>query len=217
MQRKSLFSKWLDEVLKKKDMKPNELVRKINESAKTEDERVTFGAVYGWLKRDQEPKLRTALRVCEVLGVSPPFIPPFFREICLPYVGALPAGNPQEVYNVQEMIDIKGFFPDDAYVVRARGDSMVGAGILEGDFLVIVPCQELVPGAVHAIRVEGESTLKYARREGNKIRLIPANPEHKAIDYDPKVCEVMGRVVTVLRSLSGVKQSWFRVASKTGG
>ena len=88
---------------------------------------------------------------------------------------------------------------DDDYVLRVRGDSMIGAGILEGDFVVVRPAQTASNGEIVVALIEDEATVKRYFKERNGVRLQAENP-----DYEPirsKDAKVLGKVVGVFRSV----------------
>jgi repressor LexA len=98
-----------------------------------------------------------------------------------------------------------GFAGDaEHFALTVRGDSMVGAGILEGD-VVIVRAQEaaedrdvvavLVPGPA-----EDEATVKRIRRQRGKVMLVPEHPSMEPFAMDPEG-RILGKVVAVLRKL----------------
>jgi repressor LexA len=77
---------------------------------------------------------------------------------------------------------------------------MVEAGILDGDYALIRKTQTARDGEIVVALVRGEeATLKYLRREGQKIRLDPANSSYDPQYYDPHEVEVQGRLAGLLR------------------
>jgi repressor LexA len=89
----------------------------------------------------------------------------------------------------------------DVFALRVQGESMIEAGILDGD-LVLVRRQPMVePGEIAAVMVEGEATVKYFRPEGRLLRLEPANARMRPIFLDPSSgrVSILGKVVGVVR------------------
>jgi repressor LexA len=127
--------------------------------------------------------------------------PPGIRV--LPLLGRIAAGAPtlaeqhvEEEIAVPEMLTASG----DNFLLRVRGESMIDAGILDGDFVVIRRQPECADGEIVAALVDGEeATVKRLRHEGGRVRLDPANQALRPL-Y-PEQVEVLGKVVGVFRRL----------------
>jgi repressor LexA len=97
-------------------------------------------------------------------------------------------------------------FADDAehFALRVRGDSMVGAGILDGDVVVVRAQDDADDGAIVAALLPGpaepEATVKRLRRKDGRIFLVPENPAMEPFEMEPEG-RILGRVVAVLRRL----------------
>jgi repressor LexA len=107
----------------------------------------------------------------------------------LPVVGRVAAGNPiLAEENIEDHVDIpSGFFhPRADYLLRVRGDSMVDAGILDGDLLAVHKTPEAQNGQIVVARVEDEVTVKRFQRGRNrsKVSLLPENPNYAPIEVD---------------------------------
>ena len=90
----------------------------------------------------------------------------------------------------------------ELFMLRVRGDSMVEAGILDGDFVVARVQPTAANGEIIVAGIPGnEATIKYFKSTRNKITLSPANERLQPIEYDPADISVYGKVVTVLRRL----------------
>ena len=88
------------------------------------------------------------------------------------------------------------------FVLRVRGDSMVDAGILAGDYVVVRQQPDAVNGEIVVAGIPGEeATVKTFTRQGNRIVLVPANERLAPMEYDADDVTVFGRVVTVMRRL----------------
>lgn len=105
----------------------------------------------------------------------------------LPVVGKVAAGSPilaeqhiQDYYR----IDPRLFRPPADYLLRVKGMSMMGAGILDGDLLAVHRTPEAKSGEIVVVRVEEEVTVKRFRRRGNMVRLMPENPDFPPIILD---------------------------------
>jgi repressor LexA len=127
--------------------------------------------------------------------------PPGIRM--LPLLGRIAAGAPtlaeqhvEDEIAVPEMLTASG----DNFLLRVRGESMIDAGILDGDFVVIRRQSECADGEIVAALVDGEeATVKRLRHDGGRVRLDPANQALRPL-Y-PEQVEVLGKVVGVFRRL----------------
>ena len=90
--------------------------------------------------------------------------------------------------------------PPATFFVRVAGDSMIDAGILDGDTVIINRADTAENGSIVVALVdENEVTLKRIRRRGNSIALEPANPRHETRIFGPDRVRVQGRLVGLLR------------------
>jgi len=123
----------------------------------------------------------------------------------VPLIGDVAAGmNVLAQENVEEIMPLPADLTGDGelFMLRVRGDSMVDAGILDGDFVVARVQPTASNGEIIVAGIPGnEATIKYYKSSRNKITLSPANERLQPIDYDPAEISVYGRVVTVLRRL----------------
>ena len=124
----------------------------------------------------------------------------------LPLVGSVPAGKPIDaVENIEGEVAIDtAFLPrGEGFGLRVRGDSMSGAGILEGDIVLVRKQQDAQPGDIVVAIIDGEATVKRFFPEGRRIRLQPENPAYEPIVVDGKEADVRiaGKVVGLLRKL----------------
>lgn len=123
----------------------------------------------------------------------------------VPLVGDVAAGTgvlAQE--QVEEFVPLPADFTGDGelFMLRVRGDSMIGVGILDGDFVVARVQETATNGDIVVAGIPGEEgTVKGFSRKGNKVVLLPANPSLEPMVFDPTDVTVYGRVVTVLRKL----------------
>ncbi len=107
----------------------------------------------------------------------------------LPLVGRVAAGNPiLAEENIEDRIDLPaGFFqPRADFLLRVRGDSMVDAGILDGDLLAVHKTQQATNGQIVVARIEDEVTVKRFQRtrRRNTIMLLPENEAYQPIEVD---------------------------------
>jgi len=88
------------------------------------------------------------------------------------------------------------------FALRVRGDSMVDAGILDGDLVVVRHQPDAEPGDIVVAGVPGgEATVKTLRRRRDRVVLVPANATMQPVEYAPEDVTVHGKVVSVLRHL----------------
>lgn len=90
------------------------------------------------------------------------------------------------------------------FALEVSGDSMIDAMVNDGDVVIMKPAQEAHNGEMVAVWLEGkdETTLKYFYKEGDRVRLQPANPTMKPIYVDdPRNVRIQGKVVMVVRQL----------------
>ena len=122
----------------------------------------------------------------------------------LPVVGAVAAGSPVLAEeNIEEYVQVPQAAGGDEgeYVLKVRGDSMVDAGILEGDYVVVQRRDEARDGEIVVALVgDDEATVKRYFRESDHIRLQPENSSMEPIRADD--VQILGRVVGLFRSVS---------------
>ena len=130
-------------------------------------------------------------------------------RLLLPLVGRVAAGQPiLAEAHIERQVALDGglFRPRPDYLLRVRGTSMRDAAILDGDLVVVRRAGEARNGQVVVARLGDEATVKRYERQGERVRLLPANPEFAPIEVDlrrqPLVLE--GLVVGVLRQMGGV-------------
>ena len=124
----------------------------------------------------------------------------------VPYFGKIAAGEPAlipEHRNGFITMDRRFVPSEDCFYLRIMGDSMVGCGLLDGDFVMIQPNVQLRDGEIVAARIGAEATVKTLERHDARISLRPANPDEPIREYDPRTDDIalLGRVCAVLRPL----------------
>jgi repressor LexA len=120
----------------------------------------------------------------------------------VPLLGRVAAGKPIEAVETRETIALPEEMVrrENSFVLRVRGDSMVGDGILDGDFIVVEEHPTPDNGETVVALVDGEATVKrFFREKGGRIRLQPANEQMPPLIVREKDFESRGRVVAVLR------------------
>ncbi|HLW17078.1 MAG TPA: transcriptional repressor LexA [Actinomycetota bacterium] len=121
----------------------------------------------------------------------------------VPLIGQIAAGSPiLATEQIEETLPL----PQDLvgtgtlFALRVKGDSMINAGIFDGDTVVIRQQKTADDGTIIAALVDGEeATVKRLSRKGGRVRLLAENPAYEPIEPDD--VQVLGKVVAVLRSL----------------
>src|SRR6185503_12123866 len=106
----------------------------------------------------------------------------------IPYYGKIHAGEPTLMpENRKGFITVdRRFLPgDDVYFLKVKGDSMVGRGILEGDFVMVSPRAIPKDGDIIAARLGDDATIKTLRHQGSAVVLEPADDGERSIEVGP--------------------------------
>jgi repressor LexA len=123
----------------------------------------------------------------------------------VPLVGDVAAGTGVlAVENVEELLPMPEDFTGTGslFMLRVRGESMVGAGILPGDYVVVRQQPTAENGEIVVAGIPGEeATVKTFSRRGGQVVLTPANPDMEPMELRPDEVTLYGKVVTVLRRL----------------
>ena len=123
----------------------------------------------------------------------------------IPLIGEVAAGTDVLAHeNVEELLPLPVDFTGEGqlFMLKVRGESMIGAGILDGDFVVVRQQPEVDKGDIVVAGIPGdEATVKTFGRKGSKVVLTPSNPAMSPMVFDPGEVHVYGKVVTVLRRL----------------
>jgi repressor LexA len=123
----------------------------------------------------------------------------------IPLIGDVAAGtNVLAQQNVEDLIPLPTDFTGEGelFMLRVRGDSMIEAGILDGDFVVARQQQVAENGDIVVAGIPGdEATIKTFKKSGKTITLIPANESMKPMVFDADEVQVFGKLVTVMRKL----------------
>lgn len=126
----------------------------------------------------------------------------------LPIVGRVAAGSPILAEENREgalAIAPAAFRPRADYLLRVVGDSMEGAGILDGDLVAVRRTPEVRDGAVAVVRIGDEVTVKRFRRSGACVELLPESRTHgrRVVDLTKESLTIEGEVVGVVRLGAG--------------
>ena len=124
-------------------------------------------------------------------------LPDAQRADRIPVVGVVTAGVP-----ILATENIEGYIPWDGesgcFVLRVRGDSMIGAGILDGDKVVVRPQQTATNGEIVVALLEDSATVKRFQKTGKQVWLLPENPAYQPIDGNE--AQILGKVKAVIRT-----------------
>ena len=125
----------------------------------------------------------------------------------IPLVGRIAAGQPLLAEEcIEDRLDVGQVFGDsrDLFALRVRGDSMVDAGILEGDVVIVRQRDQAKPGAIVVALIGDEATVKYYRPRRDRIELVPANEKYDPIQVtEGQDFRILGVVTGVLRTVAG--------------
>lgn len=123
----------------------------------------------------------------------------------VPLVGNVAAGTDVLAeQNMEELLPLPEDFTGDGqlFMLKVRGDSMIEAGILDGDFVVVRQDEVANNGEIIVAGIPGdEATVKTYRRKGDRVHLIPSNPTMETMVLPAADVTIYGKVVTVLRKL----------------
>lgn len=126
---------------------------------------------------------------------------PLVSSITLPIVGTIAAGQPilaEELWSDKIVISEDLFSGNNLFVLKVQGDSMIEAGIYNGDFVVISKQSVASNGEIVACLIDNEATVKRFYKENGFFRLQPENSSMTPI-YTDRV-EVLGKVVGLIRN-----------------
>ena len=125
------------------------------------------------------------------------------ETVQLPLYGKIAAGTPIEALrDNSNAIDIPASMlgRGEHYALAVEGDSMIEAGLHDGDTVLIERCETAENGAIVVALIDGsEVTLKRLRRKGDSIALEPANQAHKTRIFGPDRVKIQGRLVGLMR------------------
>jgi repressor LexA len=125
------------------------------------------------------------------------------RTVSVPVMGRIAAGTPisaiqNHTHDIACPPDLLG--NGEHFALEVRGDSMIEAGIHDGDTVIIRRCEQAENGDIVVALVEGEeATLKRLRKKGSTVALEAANPEFKTRIFGPDQVDIQGRLVGLIR------------------
>jgi SOS regulatory protein LexA len=122
------------------------------------------------------------------------------KSFAIPLAGSVQAGFPSpeeealsDVISMDEYLITK---PDASFLLKVTGDSMTGAGIMEGDLVIIEKGRDPNHGDIVIAEVDGEWTMKYFHKQGKQVALVAANPKYP--DIKPRSELRLGGIVTAV-------------------
>lgn len=156
------------------------------------------------LKLPERPEAkRAAPRGAPAIRPAEPKPPVAANDVIeVPLHGRIAAGVPIEALEGAQMLPVPAALlgSGDHYALEVSGDSMVEAGILDGDYALIRKAETARDGEIVVALIDGsDATLKYFRREGAMIRLDPANRSYDPQRYRPEQVRVQGKLAGLLR------------------
>ncbi|MBQ8808467.1 MAG: helix-turn-helix domain-containing protein [Clostridia bacterium] len=155
----------------------------------------------------KNPKNSTILELSKIFNCSPAYLMGWEEEAldasiplngdALPLLGKIAAGQPLLATGECEYFSpIKDTRAD--FCLRVRGDSMIGAGINDGDIVFIRKQESVDDGEIAAVLIEDEATLKRVYVTDDAVTLISENPKYKPMVYTKKQCKnirILGKAV----------------------
>ena len=137
------------------------------------------------------------------LTAAPPSPPAAATDVIeIPLHGRIAAGMPIEALEDSQVLPVPAALlgAGEHYALEVSGDSMIEAGIFDGDFALVKRTDTARDGEIVVALVrQEEATLKYLHRENGRIRLDPANASHDPQIYDSSEVEVQGKLAGLLR------------------
>jgi len=124
--------------------------------------------------------------------------------LTLPVIGRIKAGSPILAFEEIEahiLIDKSLFSADNAFSLRVKGESMTGAGIFDGDYVIVKPQSTIENGEIGVVLIAEEATVKRVLLEDRKIILKPENAFMQPMIYKPDEISIIGKVIGVIRKL----------------
>ncbi len=124
----------------------------------------------------------------------------------MPIVGTITAGNPiLAIENIEDVFPLPIDYvknTKDLFMLKVSGESMIEAGILDGDLAIIEKTDSANNGDIVVALIDNEATLKRFFKESSYIRLQPENKSMKPIILEN--CKVLGRLVGIYRSINNI-------------
>ncbi len=117
----------------------------------------------------------------------------------IPLVGTVTAGVPiLATQQIEDYIAVSGVTGNNLFALHIKGDSMVNAGIYDGDIVVVEQCPVADNGEIVVALIDEEATVKRFYKEKGHFRLQPENEKYEPIIVEE--CTILGRVKTLIRN-----------------
>ncbi|MEL7444990.1 MAG: transcriptional repressor LexA [Pseudomonadota bacterium] len=148
------------------------------------------------------PRVAAANDIVSQARSAPPAHAPANDVIEIPLHGRIAAGAPIEALEGQNSLPVPAALlgPGDHYALEVSGDSMIEAGIFDGDFALVKRTDSARDGEIVVALVHNEeATLKYLHRDAGMVRLDPANGAYDPQVYQPGEVQVQGKLAGLLR------------------
>lgn len=125
------------------------------------------------------------------------------KETKIPVLGRVYAGEPnlREECIEDEIVIDKRLFGENCFSLRIKGMSMVGAGMLPGDYVIVKKEENLKNGDIGVVVIDDEVTIKRIFFKEDSVILRPENPEMESITLRKEDVNILGKVVGVIRRL----------------
>jgi repressor LexA len=155
----------------------------------------------GYIKRDPEkPRAIEIMRNIYSQDEDLP-LPSENNVVLVPVLGTIAAGTPiLAEENIEEYFPVSSDFvkgTSKVFMLKVKGDSMVNAGILDKDYIVIRKQETAMNGEIVAVLLEDEATVKRFFKKANSIKLMPENDFMEPIEV--KDAKILGKVIGVVR------------------
>lgn len=154
----------------------------------------------GYIRKD--PTKPRAIEISYAPGMGPASSRSGTKMV--PLLGRIAAGPPlQSVEDIEDVLPLPASVIGEGefFMLRVAGDSMTGAGINDGDLVVVRKQDDASPGSIVAAMLEDEATVKTLVRDGARTVLRAENPAYEPIPVTAENSRILGKVVALLRSL----------------
>lgn len=154
----------------------------------------------GYIRKDAtKPR---AIEISYAPGMGPADARSGVRHI--PLVGRIAAGSPTlALESIEDVMPLPAAIVGDGefFMLRVKGESMIEAGIHDGDYVVVRKQSDATPGSIVAALLEDEATIKTLVRDSGKTLLRAENPAFDPIEVNSENSRILGKVVALLRSI----------------
>ena len=179
-------------------------IREIGQALGIKSPRGVVGHLEALQKKGYLSRERGA-RTIKVKGTTPS-LPHYKEETSIPLLGAIAAGQPILAHEQTEehlLVDKRFVSGKNIFALRVKGESMIGAGILSGDYVLVRQQPKVDNGEIAAVLLEDEATVKRVHCQKGLLQLISENPAIGPIEVkeNEKRVQILGKVVGVMRKI----------------